>query len=185
MESEMQEIWKQIPGHELCYEISNLGRVRSLERQVGNRWGTAVGKLIPAKIRVASKNAQGYHSVHMYAKQTMKKQYVHRLVASAFIPNPLDLPQVNHKDGDKANNQVSNLEWCDGSTNCQHAISEALYQNARGEQSFWAKLTEVDVSEIRRLASTGMFHREIAELYSVGRKAITKIVNRQRWAHVP
>lgn len=180
----MQETWKAIPNFNGLYEISSEGRVRSLARTVANRWGNSNGRPIPAKIKAFSRNNQGYLSVHLYANNKMSKFYVHRLVASAFIENPSELPQVNHLDGDKANNSRSNLEWCDGTTNCTHALATELYESARGEAIGSAVLTETEVIEIRSLAASGHYHKDIAEVFGVGRKAITKIVNRQRWKHV-
>lgn len=94
----MNEIWKDIKGYEGRYQVSNLGRVWSI---------------ISQKYLVGGTNHGGYHSVQLTAKNgKMKREYVHRLVALAFIPNPLGLPQVNHKDENKDNNSVDNLEWC-------------------------------------------------------------------------
>lgn len=180
----MQEVWKPISGFESFYEVSSHGRVRSLPRIVGNRWGTAKGKLVPGAIKAFSRNSQGYCSVHLYVAQRLHKFYAHRLVAIAFIENPRDLPQVNHLDGDKENNAAHNLEWCTPSENCSHAISERLYVQAKGEASGNAVLTESDVIEIREMAARGIYHKDIAEKFGIGRKAITKVVNRQRWAHV-
>ena len=180
----MQEIWVPIPGHEKTYEVSNLGQVRSLPRRLATRWGPNTGRQIPMRLKSFSKHSQGYCAVHMYEGQVLDKQYVHRLVAQAFISNPEKLPQVNHRDGDKSNNAAENLEWCSGSKNCQHAVDTQLYEMQRGEANGHAVLTESDVVMIRELASKGMLHREIASLVNVGRKAVTKIVNRQRWKHL-
>ncbi|ENA37416.1 hypothetical protein HMPREF1487_04334 [Pseudomonas sp. HPB0071] len=180
----MQEVWKPITSLESSYEVSNLGRVRSLDRFVNNRWGTDKKRFIPGKLKAFSRNNQGYCSVHLYSGQIMHKFYVHRLVAMAFISNPLSLPQVNHLDGNKENNAASNLAWCTAVENCRHAVTAKLYESVRGEAVNSAVLTEAQVIEIRRMASEGSYHKDIAAIFGVGRKAITKIVNRQRWAHV-
>lgn len=94
---ENKEVWKDIKGYE-GYQISNYGRVWSAKSQ---------------RILKGGINNSGYHFVQMKAKNgKFKREYIHRLVAMAFIPNPDNLPQVNHKDEDKANNNVENLEWC-------------------------------------------------------------------------
>ena len=101
-----EEIWKDIIGYEGLYQVSNLGRVKSLERY--NRRNIK----IPEKILVGCVNYKGYHKV-LLCKDGRQKQYsVHRLVMNAFVPNPNNYPVVNHKDENKLNNNVDNLEWC-------------------------------------------------------------------------
>lgn len=96
------EIWKDIVGYEGQYQISNYGRVFSSHKQ---------GYL------AQTDNGRGYFSVSLWKDNQGKSEYVHRLVARHFIDNPNKLPQVNHKDENKGNNHVNNLEWCDNSYN--------------------------------------------------------------------
>ena len=104
----MSEIWKAVPGYEGLYEVSNCGRVRSLDRWVK---GSFAGKrLMKGRILKVGVASNGYCMV-VLTKGHAKT--VHRLVAKAFIPNPDNLPMINHKDEDKTNNHVDNLEWCD------------------------------------------------------------------------
>ena len=93
----MQEIWKDIPSYEGLYQVSNLGRVKSLKRQL---------------ILKPMRTKKGYLCVALYKCPIRKFKPIHRLVAQAFIPNPKNLPQVNHKDENKENNYVDNLEYC-------------------------------------------------------------------------
>lgn len=113
---ESEEIWKDIEGYEGLYQISNLGRVKSLERWVTANWGKTKKlskQLIKEKIRKISYNSNGYALV-VLAKQGKNKTYLlHRLVASAFVDNPNNLTIVNHKDENPSNNRYDNLEWCD------------------------------------------------------------------------
>lgn len=96
-----QEIWKDIPGTDGFYQISNLGRVRSFKGHHG------------VKVRIMKPNlARGYKCVMIRKKDGFKYLSIHRLVAMAFIPNPDKLPQVNHKNEIKTDNRVENLEWC-------------------------------------------------------------------------
>ena len=105
------EIWKDIKGYEGLYQVSNLGKVKSIEKDIIRvRNGKEIITHIPEKILFQWKNSKGYLSVAIGSKQSRKLYKVHRLVAEAFIPNPDNLPQVNHIDEDKSNNKVENLE---------------------------------------------------------------------------
>lgn len=107
------EEWKDIKEYEKTYQISDFGRVKSLK----------FGK---EKILKLKKNSGGYLEVLLYGKQSKKTYRVHRLVAEAFIPNPNNLPEVNHIDGNKENNNIYNLEWVTGSENKKHAYKTGL-----------------------------------------------------------
>ena len=111
-----QEQWKPIQEFNGEYEVSNLGRVRSMKRYYG-----MVGRIMPQTIQ-----RKGYYAVtfHMNNKAYCRK--VHRLVIEAFTPNPDSLPCINHIDGNKLNNHVSNLEWCTYQANMQHAVRTGL-----------------------------------------------------------
>jgi hypothetical protein len=105
----MDEIWKPIPGYEGYYEVSNTGKVRSLTRTVIMK----DGKPRPIKGReLKPKINNGYPTVNLSKNGTVKTIRIHRLVALTFIPNPDNLPIINHKDENKQNNNVNNLEWC-------------------------------------------------------------------------
>jgi hypothetical protein len=106
----IEEIWKPIVGYEGLYEVSNLGNVRSLDRYFITNGGYRTFR--KGKMLKLTPNPYGYIIVQLWNKQKCYQQGVHRLVAEAFIPNPNNLPVVNHKDEDKTNNCVENLEWC-------------------------------------------------------------------------
>ena len=115
----MQEIWKDIEGYGGKYQVSNLGNVRSFA--VDKKAGKLLGQRL---------NHKGYPVVYLHDGKP-KTCVVHRLVAKAFIPNPNNLPQVNHKDEDKTNNRVNNLEWCTNDYNIHYgtAIERARQSN--------------------------------------------------------
>lgn len=104
------ETWKPIKDYEELYKISNDGRIKSF-----HNGRERIMKLNP--------HTKGYLKVQLSFNGTIKAKYIHRLVAQAFIPNPNNYPQVNHKDENKSNNCVSNLEWCDNQYNINHATA--------------------------------------------------------------
>lgn len=105
----MDEIWKDITGFEGLYQISNLGRVKCVEHKCPGRCGM---RKVKEHIMTPVKGSKGYFYVSLSKMDRGRTFTVHRLVANAFIPNPENLPCVNHKDEDKFNNNVDNLEWC-------------------------------------------------------------------------
>lgn len=118
----MEEIWKPVKGYEKYYEVSNLGRIKSLARTVywKNRVGGVSCRLDNEKIMAPDVLRTGYVRVKFRVNGNIKSCTVHRVVAEHFIDNPLCKPCVNHKDGDRTNNNVENLEWCTYSENNLH-----------------------------------------------------------------
>ena len=112
----MSEVWKDIEGYEGKYQVSNLGRVKSLSFSHTNQ----------EKVLKGTPSNWGYLKVELYSNGKGKIFYIHRLVANAFIPNPETKSQVNHIDGNKTNNVASNLEWCSPGENQSHAIKHGL-----------------------------------------------------------
>ena len=110
----INEIWRPIKGYEGLYEVSNLGRIKSLKRLV-KKWDGY--RIVPEKILTPRANNRGYLRINLCKDGITKTFSPHRLVAEAFIPNPDNLPCVNHKDENPLNNVVSNLEWCTYSYN--------------------------------------------------------------------
>ena len=132
----MKEEWKDIKGYEGLYQISNLGRVKSLARTYShhNRY-THVIKHIQEKILKPQLRGQ-YLKVTLLKHNHRKQVSVHKLVAETFIPNPDKLPMVNHKDEDKLNNNINNLEWCNSTYNSNYGtrntkISKLLTNNKK------------------------------------------------------
>lgn len=183
----MEEIWKPVKGYEDLYEVSNLGRVRSFDRLYRIERDKYHGE-IKKKGRVISGNHGGkhYYQVFLFREGKGKTALVHRLVAEAFIPNPENNPQVNHKDGDKHNNKVTNLEWVTCSENQLHSFKTGLHPG-NGEGNVNAKLTKEKVAEIRRLYVKGSKEfgvKPLARKFGVSAPAVTSIVKGRTWKGV-
>lgn len=157
------EEWKDIKGYEGLYQVSNQGRIRSFwHRRKG------VDCLVQTSV-------YGYKYVTLH-KEKQRTFRVHRLVAEAFIPNPEGKPQVNHINGDKGDNRVTNLEWCTGSENMIHAYRNGL-EVANTQPAHIAKriLSEEQVRQIRTLLDEGVSSRKIAKQFGVGKTLISQI----------
>lgn len=115
----MQEIWKDVKGYEGLYQVSSLGGVKSKSRVIGNR-------KIAGRTLKPSDTSRGYLGVTLYKHGSKKTEVIHRLVANAFIPKVKNKLQINHIDGNKHNNKIDNLEWCNGSENLKHAFALGL-----------------------------------------------------------
>jgi len=113
-----------------------------------------------------------------------KSFLVHRLVAIAFVPNPDNKPQVNHKNGIKSDNRSENLEWVSVSENHNHAFRTGLKTGRKGMSHHNAKLTDSDVLEIRRLRSSGVSRPAISRQFGVGCGCVRDIVLRNHWKHI-
>ena len=172
--------WKAIKGYEGLYEISNTGLVKALEKRVDRGKCHRTWK---SHIKRYGVDNNGYLRVSLSKEGVNKTHKVHRLVATAFISNPDKLPQVNHIDGNKQNNHVSNLEWCTQSDNMSHAYKNGLKRND-GEFNSQSKLTQEDVNHIRAVykpRDKEFSTVALGKKYGVHRKTITRIVTGQYW----
>lgn len=155
----MEEVWKPVVGYEGYYEVSNYGRVKRLETRVNSNQG---GRVVREKI-LRQTNNRGYCLAHLCVNNEKKKKRVHRMVAEAFIPNPLNLQEVNHKDENKKNNYValfpdgtydyenSNLEWCSAEYNNNYGSHQERSLQTRYEKYYKYSKAE----EKRKSGKTG------------------------------
>lgn len=146
------EIWKDIhiPNYE--YQVSNLGRVRSKNRKVSNHTGIVEKK---SQIMKPHINYKGYAICCISYKNKKKHIPIHRMVALAFIPNPNNYPQINHIDGNKKNNCVNNLEWCNNSLNQLHAYKMGLNKRVENAGRKRIQICKIDMKT-----------KEIIEIYN-------------------
>ena len=171
MKSEEEEVWKPVKEFEEYYLISSLGNIRSIK----------TGKL--RKIQITN---DGYFSIIFCVNYKRYAKYIHILKAEIWIPNPLNLPEVNHIDGKKQNNNLNNLEWCTHQYNIIHAYRTGLIKNfnyKHGEDVNGVKLTESQVIEIRKLKNK-LSSYKIAKLYNVDGHTIRDIFNNKTWKDV-
>lgn len=145
------------------YDVDKLGRV----------FNTTTGYILKPK-----HNSGNY----CYVRLKGKNYYIHRLVATKYIPNPENKPQVNHISGNKDNNCVENLEWVSAKENKIHAVANELVAN--GQQISHSKLTEEDVKFIRANAKKIIKCKDLAEMYHVSLRTIGDIINYRTWNHI-
>lgn len=167
------EIWRDVVCYEGLYEVSNKGRVKSFQHKV-------------VKIRIPQKHGE-YFALGLSKFGKQKTICIHALVAKAFIPNPENKPFVNHRDGDKYNNCVENLEWSTVAENTQHAYDTGLAKALRGAKNGGAKFTEEQVKEIRSMHIKGDKNFGtcgLARKFNVGTQTIWRIITRQTYKDV-
>ena len=163
------ENWKEIEGYP-DYMISDSGRIVSLKSGY-------------ERVMKPTKCTNDYLIVGLYIGKKQKLLGVHRLVASHFLQKDPNRPYVNHKDGVKYNNNVSNLEYCTAKENTKHSWDNKLSKPQPGESNGYAKLTEKQVLEIREIGRTKTLS-EIASMYNICYANVSNILNRHIWKHI-
>lgn len=170
------ETWQAVPGYEGAYEISDMGRVRSVDRM------SAQGHL-RGRLRRLGTSVTGYVHVGLCRDGKLRNVNLARMVATVFIRAPKDDEQVNHLDGVKANNAASNLEWCTRSMNNLHRC-RVLGKN-RGMRHGNAKLTDADIHDIRREVAAGRTTTSVGRARGLNHTTVARIARRKSWQHVP
>jgi hypothetical protein len=134
-----------------------------------------------------NRDTNGYLMVWLQIDGKNTGKLIHRLVGEIFLPNPENKPQINHIDGNKTNNHISNLEWCDRSHNIKHAYQIGLKKpiDTKGQKNGNSKLTQQQVLEIRELYSSGNYsQKELSKKFNVSQNLIGLIINRKLWKHI-
>jgi len=136
----MKEEWRELDGYEKSYIVSNCGNVMSIERVVRqtSRKGVEYTRIMKSKLLSVNENPGGYSQVTLSKEGNIKTLMIHRLVGTAFLENNRNLPEINHKDGNKKNNRLDNLEWVTSSDNHNHAYKTGL--RPTGSEHHFAKL---------------------------------------------
>lgn len=166
----MIETW--IKFRNTDYLVSNDGRILSLKRR----------KITLLKPKV---NQDGYHAVGIKIGDKIKHLTVHRMVGECFIPNPQNNPVINHKDCNKLNNNVENLEWTTIRENSIHSVINGNWPDNSGSKNGQSKLNETQVLEIKKLLSIANHSiPSIARKFSISRTAIYDIKSGRKWSHV-
>ena len=169
----MKEIWKVIDGYDGRYEVSNQGNVKS---------NYGVGRIL--KPAITSWNNHPIKALILNKNGKQKCCKVHRLVAEAFIDNPDNKPEVNHKDGNSLNNNDWNLEWNTHDENMKHATKNRLL-DMKGEKHWKSILTEITVREIRSKYTPKKYTQQMLSTeYNVSKRQIRNIITGKQWGHI-
>ena len=163
------EDWKNIPDYDGKYKSSTLGRIKSTMPHNGTF----------ERILRQTRTAKGYVSYGLYKNKKRGSFLIHRLIAITYIPNPENLPEVNHKKGIKTDNRPSAIEWSNHDDNISHAVENSLIQ--KGEKCHRAKLTEKQVLEIRE---STLMQKDLAMIYKISTTSISGIKRRLYWTHI-
>ena len=163
------EIFKDIPGYEGRYQITNYGRVYSLE-YIGPNNSVRGNKFLKPAV------ADGYHRIKLHKDKVIKSFAIHRLVGKAFIENPNNKPYINHKNFLRNDNFYLNLEWMTAKENTIHAFLNKRYPSRKGELNHSSKITKEQVLEIRRLLlENQVYITDIAKTFKVNRRTIFEL----------
>jgi hypothetical protein len=180
IEKVVVEEFSPIPGYEKLYEVSDLGKLKRLEKRTLSKNGRRM--LFKEKIIQPKPHTSGYVRFNLTKNNITTTFSAHVIVATVFVENPNNYPIVNHKDGIKWNNAKTNLEWGTSSMNNQHAIDTGLNPVLVGEFARNAKLKNADITSIRSLWKSGRYSQTyLADIYNVDQSTVSRIVrNLQR-----
>jgi hypothetical protein len=180
IKSDIDEQWVEIPGYEGLYYISTKGQVFRGARSFSHGKGHSATTVKPSKILSTCFKSHRYNSVGLTIHGNTTRYYVHRLVATAFLPNPESKECVGHKDDNPRNNEVTNLFWCSQEENLKDMVAKG--RSRKGEDVHNSRLTVETVKQIKKLLSEPGAHiPTIARAYGVTRATIHRVKNEVCW----
>lgn len=177
-----EELWVPVTGYEQLYEVSSLGRIRSKDRPPHKLRGNLWGKILSPK-----KTWSGYLTVCLSDHPKPRRMFlVHRLVAIAFLPNKHQRKCINHKNFNRADNRLCNLEWASHLENSAHAKTSSWHSRAvslrSGENARDAVLTWEKVDQLRKMYATGKFSgNELGRIFGVSPRVAHRVLKKQSW----
>jgi hypothetical protein len=175
------ENWKDVIGFEGYYQVSNLGKIKSLSRYIKHSRGSDM--LLKEKILSTQVNCHGYLKVILSKHNSQKTFRVHTLVCKAFLNNPENKRDINHINGNKTDNRLINLEYNTRSENMKHCFRIGLNCH-KGQNHNQSKLNEKDVLDIRSEKYKGFKIKDIAFIYGVKPCTISNIIAKRIWIHI-
>lgn len=164
----MSVIWKDFI-YSNVYEISNIGDFRNKN----------TGKFLKARVLKT-----GYMSIAPSHDGKQRHYSLHRIIAIHFIANPNNYEQINHKDGNKINNNILNLEWVTARENVKHSYTTGLKINPKGPKNPKSKLKIDDILEIKRLLNLKVLQKDIAKKFNISQSIVSKIKIKKMWEHL-
>jgi hypothetical protein len=183
----MKEIWKKIEYKNVpdIYEVSSLGGVKRVAYSLDapNQFGVFQTTRKEKGMR-SCRNTYGYSMLRIQVGNKKQVHLIHRLVATAFIPNPENKPCVNHKDLNKSNNCVDNLEWVTYRENSLHATENGVLISYKGRESNLTKYTEEQVREVYKLCKTGVSQYKAGIVVGMPRPTVASIIQKVSWRHI-
>jgi len=175
-------MWKDVVGYEGYYQVSDDGQVKGVTRSYVDKKG--VTQTIKERMRALVFNKQGYAQIQLTISGVTKGFMVHRLVGYAFIDNPENKPFINHKDGNKANNTIANLEWCTRSENELHAYRTGLKKMSIDGRRRVSLANRKDltglIETVTALSAEGLSHPKIAKLVGYSRQYVQLLLAGKR-----
>lgn len=178
----MIEEWRDIRDLEGYFQVSNLGRIRALDRHIVK---VGVNQTIKGRMLKGHKGKNGYIKTNFSKNGVLYYRLIHRLVAEAFIPNPENKKNVNHKNGIKDDNRLENLEWATDSENSLHAIRTGLTRVRKGEEIYFSKITNRQAYFIKCMFfRDNMSVTQISKVTGLSGRMIADLVKERTWKHI-